>query len=449
MTGTLKLNPISGNALETLGDVNIQGNLYVSGDTVTVNSTNMEISDNLFLLNSGETASGVTRGTAGFLVDRGDASAVTLIFRESDFTIRVGETPSSIKDNTIDTSHTVALATIYDITESQSLIFQDELSNGHHILNTLSTVKKVGNDLNLDGGNITMSGLETVDGIDISKFHDTFKFFTGTTYADRVFNDISNVIVAGASDTQLLQYNGTNWVNVDASSIATDGYTKTEADAKFVYKTGDTMDGDLIVPSLTATTSFNLGNYIVTEILDEDNMDSDSATALATQQSIKAYVDTHTSSDGYTKSEADAKFLYTTGDTMTSGDLTITDLSGTSNRFVYVDATGKLQESDKYIYKIVKSVAGGGTDIIDTITASTCKAVVWDYVIDDGTNMRAGTITAVWNGSSVDWNETSTPDIGDTSSLDFSVTIGGTIIELKTTITAGTWNIDVNRQMIG
>jgi hypothetical protein len=38
--------------------------------------------------------------------------------------------------------------------------------------------------------------------------------------------------------------------------------------------------------------SLRLGSVSVTAILDEDNMSSDSATALATQQSIKAYVDT-------------------------------------------------------------------------------------------------------------------------------------------------------------
>ena len=43
---------------------------------------------------------------------------------------------------------------------------------------------------------------------------------------------------------------------------------------------------------MTHTTSLQLGtSTTVTAVLDEDNMASDSATALATQQSIKAYVD--------------------------------------------------------------------------------------------------------------------------------------------------------------
>ena len=49
-----------------------------------------------------------------------------------------------------------------------------------------------------------------------------------------------------------------------------------------------------------ATVEFNslsgTGSVAITDILDQDNMSSDSATALATQQSIKAYVDSSVAS---------------------------------------------------------------------------------------------------------------------------------------------------------
>ena len=51
-------------------------------------------------------------------------------------------------------------------------------------------------------------------------------------------------------------------------------------------------DGTNVVEALTHTTSLQLGtSTTVTAVLDEDNMVSDSPTSLATQQSIKAYVD--------------------------------------------------------------------------------------------------------------------------------------------------------------
>ena len=49
---------------------------------------------------------------------------------------------------------------------------------------------------------------------------------------------------------------------------------------------------DLNVTGITTLTTLKIGNSIgITTILDEDNLSSDSASALASQQSIKAYVD--------------------------------------------------------------------------------------------------------------------------------------------------------------
>ena len=51
-------------------------------------------------------------------------------------------------------------------------------------------------------------------------------------------------------------------------------------------------DGTNVLSAMTHTTSLELGTTtVVTAVLDEDNMASNSATSLATQQSIKAYVD--------------------------------------------------------------------------------------------------------------------------------------------------------------
>jgi len=483
MTGTLIINPVSGNAIETTGSVNIQGDLYVSGTTVSVDVENMSISDNLLLLNSGETGAGVTRDTAGLLVDRGTSSAVTLIFEESTFTIRAGETPSSVIDNTIDTSSTLKLSFIADAknlgaTTNYGIMYQDVLPNGVGLLNNSTTITYNSGNLNLNGGNITMTGTETVDGVDISVFKSDYDTFTGTTYVNRTLNQISDVNVSGAIDDNIMVLSAGTWVATGISYIAGDFYTKSESDLRFVDVDGDTMTGNLTLPSLTATTSIVLNDYTVTDILDEDTLVSDSATALATQQSIKAYVDTEFSTrtltgntdvtvtaaayqdvlyysagtwvNGNLNDLMDSEYVNVDGDTMT-GDLTITPLSGTGNRLVFVEPDGTLQESEEFVYKTTNSNLGAGVIPTDTFSTSICKGVTWDYVIDNGTQMRAGTITAVWDGTLIDWNEVSTPDIGGTitnSDLSFSVDINGGNVRLVATIGSGTWSVDTSRQMI-
>lgn len=49
----------------------VDGNLLVGGNTTMVYKTDMAVSDNMIVLNSGETGSGVTLGYAGIEVDRG------------------------------------------------------------------------------------------------------------------------------------------------------------------------------------------------------------------------------------------------------------------------------------------------------------------------------------------------------------------------------------------
>ena len=49
----------------------VDGNLLVGGNTTMVYKTDMNVTDNMIVLNSGETGSGVTLGYAGIEVDRG------------------------------------------------------------------------------------------------------------------------------------------------------------------------------------------------------------------------------------------------------------------------------------------------------------------------------------------------------------------------------------------
>ena len=53
------------------GTVEISGNLLVKGTTTTVNSTVVDITDNIITLNSGETGAGISLSEAGIRIDRG------------------------------------------------------------------------------------------------------------------------------------------------------------------------------------------------------------------------------------------------------------------------------------------------------------------------------------------------------------------------------------------
>ena len=73
----------------------------------------------------------------------------------------------------------------------------------------------------------------------------------------------------------------------------------------------------------------------------------------------------------------------------------------------------------------------------------------FNYTLGDGTNYRAGTVTSVVSsGSTVEFTETSTNDIGNTSPVSLSVGVSSGNINLSATTTTTGWTIKVVPQGI-
>jgi hypothetical protein len=90
-------------------------------------------------------------------------------------------------------------------------------------------------------------------------------------------------IISDTDSTDDLGSTGVRWANLWVDNITMGG---TIAGAVATFSSTLTVTGLTTIASLKGT-----GAVTITDILDEDNMASDSATVLATQQSIKAYVD--------------------------------------------------------------------------------------------------------------------------------------------------------------
>jgi hypothetical protein len=124
---------------------------------------------------------------------------------------------------------------------------------------------------------------------------------------------------------------------------------QTAAGTGVAVPVGKTMlvycDGTNVVEGVTHANSLSLGTSTVTadKILDEDNMASDSATAIATQQSIKAYVDSQVGTVD-TLSE-----ILANGNTTGANDID-------------VDSAQKVQFRDTAIY--INSSADGQLDLV-------------------------------------------------------------------------------------
>ena len=61
----------------------IDGNLTVSGSTTSVETTNSTITDNIIILNQGETGAGITAVTSGIEIERGSLTNVSIVYDDS------------------------------------------------------------------------------------------------------------------------------------------------------------------------------------------------------------------------------------------------------------------------------------------------------------------------------------------------------------------------------
>ena len=235
-------------------NVVISGNLTVSGTQTVIDTNTVNIGDNIITLNSDET--GTPSQNAGIEVERGTGTNVQLRWNETSDKWQITNDGSSYQN-----------------------LGESELVN--------DTSPQLGGDLDLNSnnitgtGNINITGTSTISGL---------SSLSGAQFDGNVTPTSGQGVEIFAPDTstgQIQSFDRTN-SNFDKLIIKGDPVEIYDGSTKRIETTSTGID-------VTGTVEFDglsgTGSVAVTDILDEDNMSSDSATALATQQSIKAYVD--------------------------------------------------------------------------------------------------------------------------------------------------------------
>ena len=81
-----------------------------------------------------------------------------------------------------------------------------------------------------------------------------------------------------------------------------------------------------------------------------------------------------------------------------------------------------------------------GAEVVAQVSTSTYTAAFFDFVIKKVGNIRSGTVYACHDGTNVEFTETSTQDLGDTSDVTLSVDKSGTNLRLIATVTSDDWS---------
>ena len=89
------------------------------------------------------------------------------------------------------------------------------------------------------------------------------------------------------------------------------------------------------------------------------------------------------------------------------------------------------------------------THTVATVDMSLGQAAYFDYYVQSGTILRSGTVMCVWDGTNVEFTDTSTNDLGgSTAVVSFSTDVSGTDVRLRATISSGTWTIKTGIRII-
>jgi len=324
-------------------DLTLSGDLTVNGTTTTLSTTNTLITDNLLELNSGATSNA---NDCGIIIERGSTGDnAVLLWDESGDQFAVG--------TTTDTA---------DTTGNLTYSYAKFNSNEHGIYTTHSGSQDLaiyrtgtlGYGPRVDSKWINSN---PVNGMQIFEWDYRTSGLAG--FSDRTYASM-NVIASDVSS------NGTGAIKWYASKAGVTSIVQAlSVDGSGIYAAGNaelsvtanrvSIRRELLIDGSDG--SFTLGNKTVDIIRDEDTMSSNDDNALATQQSIKAYVDAQVSST-----------MYTLAVTAGTGDTRDVYLTAGTWQIIVTDTFADLTDGElNYTYLATRDTSVNSTTLVTSI----------------------------------------------------------------------------------
>ena len=358
-------------------NLTVTGNLTVNGTTTTIATTNTVISDNLIELNNGASSNA---NDSGIVIERGSTGDNAIIMWDESADQFVVATTTATGTSTGNISHTKANFQAAEITASSGNFVSTGVSAVMTITGTDDGAGE-GPDIVIKRNSASPADDDILGALVFKGENDADQAVTYGKVRARAL-DVSDgtedgqlefsTIKAG-SITSLATLDSTGLYLNQSLGIFFEGDGADAHELKLVAADGLSGDVTVTLPGATDTlvgkaTTDTLTNKTLTSpvlnsgvsgtaIKDEDTMSSNSATHLATQQSIKAYVDTEIGN------------ISQTSITQGNSNVTVAD-SGTGNITIEVD----------------------GTDRITTVAATTTTATGHSIVLGAASNSAAGQI---------------------------------------------------------
>jgi hypothetical protein len=117
------------------------------------------------------------------------------------------------------------------------------------------------------------------------------------------------------------------------------------------------------------------------------------------------------------------------GSAVITGSLLVSGSGLTVTGSLSVTGSTSLNYVNTSTYRIDSTTPG--TTIIATIATGSNTSAFVNYTINSGVNARAGQFMAVWNGTTTQYTDVSTLDVGDTSAINFTASIVSSNLQIS------------------
>jgi hypothetical protein len=118
-----------------------------------------------------------------------------------------------------------------------------------------------------------------------------------------------------------------------------------------------------------------------------------------------------------------------------------TNLSGGTVDSLNITSSGPIIYNNAVLMSFSSSVTPSTSEIIVQELTGSYNSAFYDYSIISGSNARAGHIIAIWSGSTINYTEYGTTDIGTTNQVTMSVILNSGYVKLIADTTTTNWNI--------